>query len=148
MKSGNVECLPLPEVNMNIQKKFSNIVDFILTAKRAKKDNFFFNCLIDVMAYELYFPDEIKAADAQVLKHLTNTSTTLSAGLPELKDEWSDEKKLAVIEKVYKELSDPKHPVSIAMEKQKAVPEVRIIEGLPALPVLSAAEVSEVEGDK
>jgi len=33
------------------------------------------------------------------------------------------------------------------MEKQKTVPEVRIIEGLPALPVLSAAVVSEVEED-
>lgn len=33
-------------------------------------------------------------------------------------------------EKVYKELSDPRHPVSVAMEKMKTVPEVRIIEGL------------------
>lgn len=61
----------------------------------------------------------------EVLKHLINLS--------ELKDDWSDEKKLEFIDKVYKELSDPKHPVSIAMEKQKNVPEVRIIEGLPAL---------------
>jgi adenine-specific DNA-methyltransferase len=51
--------------------------------------------------------------------------------LPELKDECSGAKKLEVIEKVYKELSDPEHPVSIAMEKQKTVPEVRIIEGKP-----------------
>jgi len=50
--------------------------------------------------------------------------------LPELKDVCPDEKKLAVIAKVYRELSDPKHPVSIAMKKQKTVPEVRIIEGL------------------
>jgi len=67
-----------------------------------------------------------------MLKYLTN--------LHELKDEWSDEKKLEIIEIACKELSDPKHPVSIAMEKQNAVPEVRIIEGLPNL--------SEVEGDK
>jgi len=66
--------------------------------------------------------DEIKADDAEVLKHLTN--------LPELKDEWTDEKKMKVIEKVYKELSDAKHLVSIAKEKMKTVPEVRIIEGL------------------
>ena len=50
--------------------------------------------------------------------------------LPELNDDWSDEKKMKTIEKVYKELSDPTHPVSTAMEKQKTVPEVRIIEGL------------------
>jgi hypothetical protein len=69
-----------------------------------------------------YFPEEIKSAGCEVLKHLTN--------LPELKDDWNDEKKLATIEKVYKELSDPAHPVSIDMEKMKTVPEVRIIEGL------------------
>ena len=91
----------------------------------------FLKSLIDAMVYELYLPDEIKAADCEVLKHLTNTSTTLSAGLPEIKDDWSDEKKLETIEKVYKELSAPNHPVSIAMEKQKTVPEVRIIEGCP-----------------
>jgi len=28
-------------------------------------------------------------------------------------------------------LSDPVHPVAIAMERQKTVPEVQIIEGLP-----------------
>ena len=32
--------------------------------------------------------------------------------------------------KVYNELSDPKHPVAIAMERQKLVKEVRIIEGV------------------
>ena len=77
------------------------------------------------MVYELYLEEEIKSAGCEVVKHLTT--------LPELKEDWSDEKKLAVIEKVYKELSDPKHPVSTAMEKQKTVLEVRIIEGLPAL---------------
>jgi hypothetical protein len=37
---------------------------------------------------------------------------------------------LATIERVYRELSDPVHPVSIAMEKMKEVEEVKIIEGL------------------
>ncbi|MCR4322020.1 MAG: hypothetical protein NUV74_17005 [Candidatus Brocadiaceae bacterium] len=73
------------------------------------------------MVYELYFPDEIKAAGCEVLKHI--------AKLPEFKDDWSDDKKLAVIEKVYKELSDPKHPVTIAMEKMQEITAVKIIEG-------------------
>lgn len=34
------------------------------------------------------------------------------------------------IEKVYQDLSDPKHPVAVAMERQKTVKKVRIIEGL------------------
>ena len=73
------------------------------------------------MVYERYFPEEIKAADGEVLKHI--------AKLPEFKDDWSDEKKLAVIEKIYNELSDPKHPVSEAMAKMLEIPEVKLIKG-------------------
>ncbi len=46
--------------------------------------------------------------------------------LPELKDDWNDEKKMRTIEKAYQELSAPKHPVAIAMERQKTMKEVRI----------------------
>ena len=52
-----------------------------------------------------------------------------SDSLPELKEDWSDEKKLQIIEKVYKEVSDPNHPVSVAMEKMQKFEEVEIIEG-------------------
>lgn len=113
---------PLPKIESEIQNIFVSIVDYVLFLKSQNHNSSFWERLIDAMVYELYFPNEIKAADACVLKHLNN--------LPELKDDWSDKKKLEVIEKVYKELSDEKHPVSIAMARQKTVPEVRIIEGL------------------
>jgi hypothetical protein len=48
--------------------------------------------------------------------------------LPQLKG-GEDEKKLKLIEEVYKELSDSKHPVNIAMQKMQEVEEVKIIEG-------------------
>ena len=73
------------------------------------------------MVYELYLKEEVKSAGCEVMKHLTN--------LPELKEDWSDEKKLQTIERVYKELSDPKHPVSVAMLKMQEIEEVKIIEG-------------------
>ena len=73
------------------------------------------------MVYELYFPDEIKAAGCEILKQLSDLS--------ELKDDWSDEQKLAAIEKIHRELSNPTHPVSIAMKKMQDIPEIRIIEG-------------------
>jgi hypothetical protein len=73
------------------------------------------------MVYELYFPDEIKAGGCNVSIHLVD--------LPKLYENWSDEKKLEVIEKVYKELSDPLYPVSVAMTKMKDIEEVKIIEG-------------------
>ena len=99
-----------------------SIVLYILFLKNISSDSSFLDQLIDSIVYELYFPDEIKAADAEVLKHLTN--------LPELKDHWSDEQKLALIDKVYKELFDPAHPVAFAMGRQKRVPEIRVIEEL------------------
>jgi len=118
--------LAIPILNpiSNIQTKWALITKFILTSLCEKKYaiSTYFQHLIDAMVYELYLPDEIKAVGSEVQKHLGN--------LPELKDDWSDEQKLQTIEKMYKELSDPAHPVSVAMEKMKTVPEVRIIEGL------------------
>lgn len=104
------------------QDKYSLVTDYIIQLKETGKDSLFFESLIDPMVYELYFPDEIKAAGCGILKHLTD--------LPELKDDWSDEQKLAAIEKIHRELSAPSHPVSIAMKKMQDIPEVRIIEGL------------------
>jgi adenine-specific DNA-methyltransferase len=92
-----------------------------LFLKSNSLDSSLFERLNNAMVYELYFPDEIKAAGVEVLKHLTN--------LPELKGEQRDDTKLAIIEKVYKELSDPKHPVSQAMFRMEVVEDVRIIEG-------------------
>jgi transcription antitermination factor NusG len=110
--------LQIPLYSSNETKPFEFVVNYILL----KQNPTFFERLIDAMVYELYFTSEIKAANCEILKHLTT--------LPEIKDGWSDEQKLQTIEKVYKELSDPAHPVSVAMEKMKTVPEVRIIEGL------------------
>jgi hypothetical protein len=112
----------IPIRNAKNQNIYSIVTAYIILQKKHSKDSTFFEDLIDAMVYELYFPNEIKAADCEVLEHLTKPT--------KLEDDWDDEKKLATIEKVYKELSDPKHPVSIAMEKMKTVPEVRIIEGL------------------
>ena len=42
----------------------------------------------------------------------------------------NDKHKKQAIESIYQKLSDPTHPVSIAMVKQKNVKEVWIIEGL------------------
>jgi ribosomal protein L20A (L18A) len=46
-----------------------------------------------------------------------------------LSEKWSDSKKLEVIDKVYRELSAPSHPVSVAMAKMQEIEEVKIIEG-------------------
>jgi hypothetical protein len=112
--------LPIPNANENIQKTIISLVDFILLLKREGEDSVFFERVIDAITYELYLPEEIKAGNAEVLKHLSN--------LPELK-EGQDEKNLKTIEMVYKELSDPKHPISAALLKLLTIEEVDIIEG-------------------
>jgi len=117
----------LPIRNSENQSSFDKIVDYVLLQKKENFDSSFFERLIDAMVYELYLPEEIKAGAAEALKHLGN--------LPELK-EGQDENLSAVqagnlktIEKVYKELSHPKHPVSVAMQKLLTIEEVNIIEG-------------------
>ncbi len=112
----DLELLPIKIANTEFLSKFIKLIDYTLYSKHS-----FMERLIDTMVYELYLPDEIKSANAEVLKHLTD--------LPEMKEDWSDEKKLRTIEKVYDELSDPKHPVSIAMFKMDTIEEIRIIEG-------------------
>lgn len=121
IRISSVENLPMKIADDITQGKIEAIVDYILYAKNEKIICSFFESLVDAAIYEIYLPSEIETAGCEVLKLLVN--------LPEVKDDWSDEKKLAVIKKVYKELSDPKHPVSIAMAKMQEVPEVRIIEG-------------------
>jgi ribosomal protein L29 len=112
--------LPISNNLKEMSLTITSVVDLIILLKHSNKDSSLFERLIDAMVYELYLPEEIKAGGAEVLKHLTN--------LPELK-EGEDEKNLKTIEKVYKELSDPKHPVSIAMQKMQEIEEVKIIEG-------------------
>ncbi|MBC7382026.1 MAG: Eco57I restriction-modification methylase domain-containing protein [Bacteroidia bacterium] len=110
----------LPIRYTDFQNRIDLIVDYILSLKDDGLDSSFFERLIDAMVYELYLPEEIKAGGAEVLKYLSN--------LPELK-EGPHEKNLKTIEKVYKELSDPGHPISAALLKLLSIEEVNIIEG-------------------
>jgi adenine-specific DNA-methyltransferase len=100
----------------------NKLVDYCSNSKQISlnSESAFFERLIDAMVYELYLPEEIKAGGAEVLKHLGN--------LPEIKD-GQDEKNIKTITKVYKELSDPKHPISAALLKLLNIEEVNIIEG-------------------
>jgi hypothetical protein len=121
LKQETVSEFPIKIVDAKIQSQFISIVDYILLHKVQTKDISFFELLLDAMVYELYFPEEIKKTNCEIIKHLKN--------LPELKEDWSDEKKLEVIDKIYMELSDPSHPVSVAMAKMHEIEVVKIIEG-------------------
>ena len=97
------------------------------------------------MVYELYLKEEVKAAGCKLLKHLTNLPdiAPLLEGVsrsdgggksgaenhPLTPASGGQEKALQTIEKACKELSDPTHPVSVAMAKMQEIPEVKLIEG-------------------
>ena len=113
--------IPILNSSISSQKSICVIVDYLIFLKpKAPSIYQLFLRICDATIYELYLPEEIKAGGAEVLKHLGN--------LPELK-EGQDEKNLRTIEKVYKELSDPKHPISAALLKLLTIEEVNIIEG-------------------
>ena len=79
----------------------------------------FFTALSNALIYELYFPEEIKSAGKEILKHLGD--------LKPITDEMSEEKKLAIIQSEFERLYDPNHPVRFAIETLDSVEEVRII---------------------
>lgn len=111
----------MPIIETSFSQLFEKCVLFIEFLKSNNSTNVFFEILLDSMIYELYFPEEIKSANCNIIKYLID--------LPELKEDWINDKKIRTIEKVYKELSNPKHPVSIAMQKMQEIEEVKIIEG-------------------
>jgi len=122
IRVAGLEQIPIKVTSSKNEEVLKSLVDYVLFLIKDKSEMlYYFKYLIDAMVYELYLFDKTKTVGCEVLKHLTN--------LPELKDDWSDERKLVTIEGVYKELSDPKHPVSVAMSKMQEVPEVKIIEG-------------------
>ncbi len=79
----------------------------------------YFDNLTHSIVCELYFPEEIKSAGKEILKHL--------ADLKSINDEMSEEKKLAIIQSEFERLYDPNHPVRFAIETLDSVEEVRII---------------------
>lgn len=87
--------------------------------EKLKLQSAYFEQVIDGLVYELYFPDEIKATNKQILRHLGE--------LPSLSDGMSEEEKLATIQREFDRLYDPRHPVRNNLETLDSVEVVRTI---------------------
>ena len=102
-----------------------SLVDYILLlTKSLQSKSFgiqvaFFDSLASAICFQLYFPEEIKSAGKDILKHL--------GGLKPITDVMSEEEKLAIIQSEFERLYDPNHPVRFAIETLDSVEEVRII---------------------
>jgi len=113
-----LEKIPLPQESS--PKIFKILVAYINTLKSS--ENIFLNFFLslnDTIVFELYFPEEIKLAGKEILKHLGD--------LKPITEDMNEEKKLAIIQREFERLYDPNHPVRFALETLDSVEEVRII---------------------
>jgi len=116
-----VEQIPIPQINNKRQIPYKLLVDYLIWSKAQSNELIFnfFEQLLDAIVFELYFPEELKAANKEILKHLGN--------LKPLTDEMSEEEKLSIIQSEFERLYNPNHPVRNAMETLDNIEEVRII---------------------
>ena len=89
---------------------FELLVDYIQYAKlkELKLQTAYFEQLIDGLVFELYFADEINAANKPILKHLGD--------LKPITEDMTAEEKLAIIQSEFDRLYDPSHPVRNHLE--------------------------------
>ncbi|WP_134147316.1 Eco57I restriction-modification methylase domain-containing protein [Flavobacterium sp. 270] len=116
----------LPIIINSVHKDIVNIVvDYMLfiTKINTNQNNIlqykFFDSLASAITYELYFPEEFKKANKEILINLINLSP--------IYDIMTDEEKLAVIQSEFERLYDDRHPVKFAIETLDSIEEIRII---------------------
>lgn len=109
----------------NISSSISICVDYLRTLFQIYEKNEgsifkeYYNAIINGVCYELYFPNELKQAKKEIIKHL--------GSLKAIDKSMSDEKKLAIIQSEFNRLYDPNHIVRNNIETLDSIEEVRII---------------------
>jgi hypothetical protein len=109
--------LPIPEMNDTI----IGLVDYLIFRKTESINivSMFIENIIDACVYELYFPEEVHAAQKGVIEHLQD--------LKPIDDNMTNKQKLAIINSEFERLYDPYHPVRNNVETIENVEVVRII---------------------
>jgi methylase of polypeptide subunit release factors len=113
----NLYC-KLPDSQYQVSIEYFSFCRRILGANNTLQAAYF-EQLIDGLVYELYFPDEIKAAGKAILPYLGE--------LTPITDDMSAEEKLATIQREFDRLYDPRHPVRNIIETLDSVEVVRTI---------------------
>jgi hypothetical protein len=117
-----LENLPIiRDISYDNKHCFELLVDYVQCAKlkELKLQTAYFEQLIDGLVFELYFANEINAANKPILKHLGD--------LKSITEDMTAEQKLAIIQSEFDRLYDPSHPVRNHLETFDSVEEVRII---------------------
>lgn len=116
-----MEKIPIKRIGKNEEKIFDLILSYLITIKKIKGENIllsYFQEINNGLFFELYFPEEIKSAGKEILRHLED--------LKPISDDMSEEKKLAIIQGEFERLYH-NHPVRKAIETMDSVEEVRIV---------------------
>jgi len=118
-----VEQIPIPKIQSEQQAPFVKLVDIILFLRKQhfrdsidKNMHFFFEEIVDLAVVELYFEEQIKKLNLEVIKHLqpiVEPSFTIS---------------VESIRKVYKEFNNPDHPIHEAILMLKKYEPLKTIE--------------------
>ena len=114
--------IPVLKPTHDNQNCFNTTYDYlnILAENNTKNIELsYFEAIVDGAIFELYFPEELKSANKEILKHLGD--------LKPITDKMSEEEKLAIIQSEFERLYDPNHPVRNNLETLDSIEEVRII---------------------
>lgn len=122
VKTTYIKRLPLIELEEANKKALGKVALMISILKNYKREEAnTFEKLVDAMVYELYFPDAIKVANAEVLE-------LLKIQLFDVQDLELDQKSIGTINTIYNVLNDPNGEIRNRILKQNiSVDEVRLI---------------------
>ena len=111
--------IPIKKFN-SINSSIPIICDYIATIKPDNSLTLdFFKHLANSIAYELYFPLELKLANKEIL--------SLLGDIKPISKEMNEEERIAIIQSEFERLYDPSHPIRNNLETLDSVEEVRII---------------------
>jgi len=123
--------IPLPKDFKKNEIHILSKYRLLPTIRNTEISQVYFESILDGIVFELYFPEEIKSAGKEILKHLGDlkpiTPLRPSGTSPQGEEQMSEEEKLAIIQSEFERLYDPNHPVRFAIETLDSVEEVRII---------------------
>ncbi|MFC2128308.1 Eco57I restriction-modification methylase domain-containing protein [Bacteroidota bacterium] len=123
VKPLNVRKLFIPKANIKTQETISIFVNYLISINRIEIfDSLlttFYESVLDAISFELFFPNEIKASNKNIISHLGN--------LKPITDNMKPEEKLAIIKSEFERLYNPNHPVRNNLETLDSIEEVRII---------------------
>jgi len=121
--NNHVKDFPIAIISDKQQQTMMTLIDYLIIVKNSFTEDSltpaFFDSLLDALVFEIYFHKELQSANKQILPHLGD--------LKPIKDEMSEEEKLAIIQSEFERLYDPNHPVRNNLETLDSVEEVRII---------------------